>query len=417
VIAAQPQSHPAREHRAARYRVLLVSSHPVQYAVPTHRLMAQDSRFDLQVAYCSLQGAEPGVDPEFGVEVVWDVPLLEGYPWVQVPNKARRPSLQGFFGLVNPGLWPLIRTGHFDAAIVHTGYLRASFWIAVAAAKLSGAAVLFGTDATTLRPRTGAAWKGLVKRFLWPVIFRLADVVILPSAAGVELFRGLGFPDERLAMTPFVVDNDWWVQRSAMVDRAAVRAKWEIPADAPVVLFCAKLQPWKRPLDLVRAFARTALPQSYLVIAGDGPLRAELEAAARELGVADRVRFLGFVNQSSLAAVYTAADLFVLPSEYDACPAVICETMLCGCPAVISDQIRGRFDIVRHGGTGFVFPCGDIAALAAVLREALADPARLRTLGDAARRRMQTWSPRENVDSVVEAVARAVARTGRRERG
>jgi hypothetical protein len=63
-----------------KYRVLIVSSHPVRYAAPLYRLMAQHPKLDILVAYCSLQGAEKGVDPEFGVEVAWDVPLLEGYP-------------------------------------------------------------------------------------------------------------------------------------------------------------------------------------------------------------------------------------------------------------------------------------------------------------------------------------------------
>lgn len=79
--------------------------------------MAQHPRLNILVAYCSLQGAKPGVDPEFGVEVVWDIPLLEGYPWVEVPNKSPRPGLGRFFGLINPGLWELVGKGSFDAVV------------------------------------------------------------------------------------------------------------------------------------------------------------------------------------------------------------------------------------------------------------------------------------------------------------
>jgi len=73
--------------------------------------------------------------------------------------------------------------------------------------------------------------------------------------------------------------------------------------------------------------------------------------------------FLALSINPSFAAVYTSADLFVIPSGYDPCPVVVCEAMLCGLPVVLSDQIRGRFDLVRPGETGDIFPCGDINAL------------------------------------------------------
>src|SRR5271168_601617 len=73
-------------------RVLLIGTHPVQYSSPMFRLYANDPRLEIQVAYCSLQGAEAEFDRDFGVEVKWDVPLLEGYPWVEVPNRSWSPG-------------------------------------------------------------------------------------------------------------------------------------------------------------------------------------------------------------------------------------------------------------------------------------------------------------------------------------
>src|SRR5271170_6705183 len=140
-------------------RILLVSTHPVQYATPIFRLLAPDSRVEIQVAYCSMQGAEAQFDPDFGVPVKWDIPLLQGYPWVHLPNRLGEPKLGSFFGMFNPEIWPLIRRGNFDAVVLFTGYIYATFWLAVAAAKISGAAVLFGTDATSLQPRDRSKWK------------------------------------------------------------------------------------------------------------------------------------------------------------------------------------------------------------------------------------------------------------------
>src|SRR5713226_9736427 len=133
-----------------RYRVLLVASHPVQYQSPVFRRMAEHPRLNIQVAYCSLQGAEPTLDPGFGIELSWDVPLLEGYSWMNVPNRSRHPALNNFFGLVNPGLWRLVGSNKYDAVVVYTGYACFSFWIALAAAKFHRRALLFGTDAHVL---------------------------------------------------------------------------------------------------------------------------------------------------------------------------------------------------------------------------------------------------------------------------
>lgn len=391
-----------------KFRVLAVASHPVQYHAPIFRRLASSQQLSLQVAYCSLKGAEPNLDPDFGVIVEWDVPLLEGYDWVYVPN--RGAGSNSFFGLHNPALWKLIRQGGFAAILCFVGYVRFSFWIAYLAARTSNTAFLFGTDATNLSPRDGRSWKRLAKQVLWPRLFRLADQILAPSSAGVALMHSLGIPDERISLTPFVVDNDWWTKRAATIDRNAVRTSWGVSESQAVVLFCAKLQPWKRPLDLLHAFARAAVPDSILLFAGDGPLRQQLETEAYDLGIGARVRFLGFLNQSQLPAVYTSADLFVLPSDYDPCPAVVCEAMLCGCPVVLSDDIRGRFDLVQRGITGDVFSTGNVTDLVGVLTTLLSDRARLAQMRDNARRRMVTWSPHENVGATLAAIERAVSR-------
>src|SRR5437660_4316877 len=148
------------------YRILFVASHPVQYQAPLFRRMAKQSSLDLHVAYCTLRGAEAGHDPEFGASIQWDVPLLDGYSWTHVLN--RGSGKESFFGLRNPGLWKLIRTGNYDAVVSYVGYVRATFWIAFLAAKLSRAAFVFGTDAASLAPRDRGAWKIPVKKVFWP---------------------------------------------------------------------------------------------------------------------------------------------------------------------------------------------------------------------------------------------------------
>jgi glycosyltransferase involved in cell wall biosynthesis len=389
-----------------RFRVLSVASHPVQYSAPIFRLMALHPELDFHVAYCSLHGAEEAHDADFATAVKWDVPLLDGYAWTHVPN--RGSGSDSFFGLRNPALWSLIRNGHFDAVLCYTGYVRATFWIAYVAAKLAGTAFLFGTDARNLVSRADREWKRLAKRTIWPLLFRLADQVIVPSSGTRNLMLSLGIPDDRVTLTPYVVDNDWWTTRSAAVDRTSVRATWGAgPADT-IVLFCAKLQPWKRPIDLLRAFAKANLPNAILIFAGEGPLRPQLESEVTALGITQRVRFLGFVNQSQLPTVYTAADVMVLPSEYEPFAVVVNEAMCCGCPVVVSDRVGAAQDLIAPVQPELIFPCGDIGALASLLATLAADPISLERLGQRCLAHMQTWAPQRNISATIDAVERAI---------
>lgn len=399
---------PGRSGSPTRYRVLVVASHPVQYTSPLFRRMAQDPRFDLHVAYCSLRGAEPGIDPEFGATVQWDVPLLDGYCWTHVPN--RGSGAESFWGLRNPGLRQLIANGRFDAVLCYVGYVRASFWIAYRAARASGAAFLFGTDANSLEPRDGRRWKVTPKKYLWPRLFRLADQVIVPSTATRELMLSLGILDDRITLTPFVVDNDWWKEQAARADRGATRASWGVPADAFVVLSCAKLQPWKRPVDLLRAFAAAGVPRSYLAFAGEGPERARLEREANSLDILPRVRFLGFVNQTRLPSTYAAADVTVLPSEYEPFGVAVNESMCCGCPVIASNSVGAAKDLISPVTPDFVFPTQDVTALARILHRTISKPESLRAAGRAAREHMRAWTPERNVSATWEAVETAVLR-------
>jgi glycosyltransferase involved in cell wall biosynthesis len=392
----------------SRYRVLGVASHPVQYAAPIFRRMARHPQLDFQVAYCSLRGAENAHDPEFGTTVKWDLPLLEGYSWTQVPNRAA--GVRSFLGLRNPGIWKLIRSGNFDAVLCYTGYLHATFWISYLAAKVSGAAFLFGTDAVALTPRDGSRWKLAVKRLLWPVLFRMADQVIVPSSGSRDLMLSLGLPKDRVTLTPYVVDNDWWVAQSSRIDRAAVRASWGASADDTVILFCAKLQPWKRPFDLLRAFAKARLQKARLIFVGDGPLRPGLESEVVALGISDRVRFLGFLNQSQLPEVYKSADLMVLPSAYEPFAVVVNEAMCCGCPVMASDRVGAARDLIAPIAPDFVFRSGEVDVLAELLSRIVGDEDRLQKVSRDGLARMRSWGPDGNVNASVEAVREAVFR-------
>ena len=387
-----------------RLRVLAIASHPVQYMAPIFRRLSDVDSVELRVAYLSLRGAEAAFDADFATKVQWDIPLLDGYAWSQLS-----PS-----SFVGQGIWRFIRDGGFDAVVCFTGYVCLDFWIALLASRLSRAAFLFGTDSSSLGARDGRRWKVIVKKLLWPYLFGLANQVIVPSTNTKELMISLGIPEERVTLTPYTVDNDWWIQRSQKVDRADVRRSWDATENHFVVLFCAKLQSWKGPRDLMLAFAQAKVANGLLIIAGDGPLRAQLTAEALSLGIAPRVRFLGFVNQSQLPAIYTSSDVMVLPSNYEPSGVVVNEAMCCGCPVIASDRVGAARDLVAPVNEDFIYPHGDVDALSARLRKYSLEPMEMKRWRYAVTERMRTWSPAQNIAAIVEAIDAAVGRANTR---
>jgi glycosyltransferase involved in cell wall biosynthesis len=131
-------------------------------------------------------------------------------------------------------------------------------------------------------------------------------------------------------------------------------------------------------------------PRARLVLGGDGPLSEELALRAARLGVADQVAFPGRIPWDSVPDLLAAADIFVLPSvrdehgNIDGLPTVLLEAMACG-TAVVASELGGVPLVVEDGKTGLLAPPGDVAALSAAILSLARDPARRRSLGQAAR--------------------------------
>jgi glycosyltransferase involved in cell wall biosynthesis len=129
-------------------------------------------------------------------------------------------------------------------------------------------------------------------------------------------------------------------------------------------------------------------PETNCVFAGDGPMRNRLEQLSAELGLEERVRFLGAVSPARLAALYTGADLLVLPTFSETTSLVAFEAMACGTP-VLSTRVAGLPELVRDWQTGFLVKPGDVGQLAMAIRFLTADRKRLHRMGSEAQRRVR----------------------------
>ena len=179
---------------------------------------------------------------------------------------------------------------------------------------------------------------------------------------------------------------------------AAYRDQLGIAATAPVITVVANLRPIKRLHDLIEALARVrqALPAACLIVIGGihpgehAGYADELHELTRKLGLEKAVFFPGMARDAGDAIC--ASDVCVLPSESEGLANVLLEYAQYGRPSVCTDA-GGNPEVVLDGVTGFLYPVGDVAALAERLLQLLADPDRAREMGRAARQHVERHFP------------------------
>lgn len=398
-----------------KYRIAYLVTHPIQYQAPLLRRLSAEPDFDLTVFFQSDVSLRAYHDAGFGRSFQWDVPLLDGYRHEFLPAIARRDQVNGL-GPLSYGIASRLWHGRFDVLWVH-GYALWFNWVAICAAKAAGIAVLVRDEATPTSARRSPGRKAL-KRMFFTTLKRVCDGFLAIGTLNREYYLQNGIDPERIFLMPYCVDNDYFASlaRAAAPGLPALREELALAPDRPVILFASKFQRRKRAADLVDAFERLtagADPRRmpYLVLAGDGEARPELEARAAR--VADAVRFVGFRNQSELPAFFDLCDVFVLPSEHEPWGLVVNEAMSAGRAVVVSDQVGCGPDLVRDGVNGYIYRCGDVEGLADALRNVLQEPDRARAMGAASAEIIGGWNFERDIAGLRDAVEAVTASGGR----
>jgi glycosyltransferase involved in cell wall biosynthesis len=185
-------------------------------------------------------------------------------------------------------------------------------------------------------------------------------------------------------------------------ERRTARAALDLTPDAHVISTAGRLTAIKRHdlfLDTARLVAERDRRAVFLV-AGDGELRSALEQQARDGGIADRVRFLGW--RRDLDTLYAASDVFLLTSRNEGTPVALIESLAAAVPGVSTD-VGGVRDVIDSDRVGLVAPFGDARALADHVLALTSDPERRRRMGEAGR---QTVSARYGLDRLLDDVER-----------
>jgi glycosyltransferase involved in cell wall biosynthesis len=254
--------------------------------------------------------------------------------------------------------------------------------------------------AASLVPKLDVLVIGWFGGFYEPANFPRCSHFVGVTPGIVEHMIARGVPKARAHYVPTFPS----IEAGEPVDRVALAT----PASATALLTLSRLHE-KKGLDvLLRALAE--LPDCVAWIAGDGPLEADLRALAAKLGVAGRVRFLGW--RSDRGALLAAADICVLPSRWEPFGTVMLEAWAAGTPLVAAAS-QGPSSLIEDGGNGLLVAVDDAAALAAAVRRLMADAALKAHLIDRGRADYQQGFTREAVTERMIALYRQLIAEGR----
>jgi glycosyltransferase involved in cell wall biosynthesis len=214
--------------------------------------------------------------------------------------------------------------------------------------------------------------------------YRRCDYLIGNTPGIVAEAIAQGWPSDRIRMISNFTEP--------ITDTAAAEDDFGIEPGIPVLCALGRFDPWKGFDTLIEALAR--VEGAVLLLAGQGEGEAHLRDLAQRCGVADRVRFLGWLDDR--AALFRRADLCVVPSHHEPLGNVILEAWSAGCP-VVAAASEGPSWLIESGRTGMLVPPADVGALADALKAALAAPEVRRKWADEGRRR---WECQFTVDCI-----------------
>jgi glycosyltransferase involved in cell wall biosynthesis len=277
-------------------------------------------------------------------------------------------------------LGKLIREHSITAVhICYFDYFSAIAWMA----RIHGVKTII-YEAVNSGAFTARSWKKFLLQLRTAVMTRpLTRVIAISDFVKLQLIAS-GIPAEKIDVRYLGIDHDRFVPDTEAARR--LRSQFAIDSDEVILTTVSFLNPFKNPHVIIKAcglMARQKIP-FRLFVAGDGPLRQELELLSRTLDIADRVHWLGHVADPR--ELLQGSDIFTLASTGEAFGLVLTEAMACGLP-VVATRSGGIVEIVEDQVTGLLVPPHNHEALAGAFKQLIQNPELKRTMGEKGRSR------------------------------
>jgi glycosyltransferase involved in cell wall biosynthesis len=339
------------------------------------------------------------MDKDFGVNVSWDVPMLEGYE-----NRfLQRDGFKGDKFRFKPfDAKKKLSEGNFDSILIQ-GYVHSFERKVVESAKALGLQTILRAEFTDVGYRRGLLKSTARNLYLRWFYKKIDSFCYIGENARLHL-KKRNIAEDNLFFSPYSIDSQLFEIQKQTYNRSDSRKELGLGREDFVFIFTGKLIKRKGVLDLAEALSNIKnIKNISLIMVGDGPLRDTFESKVRPL-LQDKLIMAGFVNQSRIGFYYRAADAFLLPAEYDTWGLVVNEAMQFALPVIVSEKVGCHKDLVFENTTGYVFSVNNPVALAEKIEKMAHDPVKSKKMGQSAVKLIEKYSTQSAVEGIVEAL-------------
>jgi len=359
-------------------KLAIVLTHPIQYYAPIFELLNGEGKLDLKVFYTFSQREKDFSDKDFGTNVQWDIPLLEGYTYTFVKNTASKPGLERYYGIQCPSLITEIEMWGATHVLFFGWNYHAHF---KAMRHFKGKIpVLFRGDSTLLdydiksfktlvssiktSPLTSqlsnikSYTKYIIRKWVLSHIYHYVDKAFYVGTNNKAYFKAYGLQEQQLIFAPHAIDNQRFFddeQKQYEQKATAWRKQLGINETDTVLLYAGKFEPRKNLLSFINTFKALNNTGLKLVLLGNGPLENSINENTVNC---ENIIRLPFQNQSNMPIVYRIADYYCLPSQSETWGLAVNEAMACGRPVIVSDKVGCAIDLINPTN-GLVFEAGN----------------------------------------------------------
>lgn len=351
-------------------KLAIITTHPIQYNAPWFQLLAKRNSVAIKVFYTWSQAENAVKDHTFGKEIIWDIPLLEGYDYEFVENISKKPGSHHFSGIDCPTLIARIKTFEPNALLFFGWNLKSHL---LAIHYFNGRIPVWFRGDSTLLDET-KNFKTLFRRMILKKIYSYVDKVFYVGKASKAYFLKHDLLPIQLIYAPHAIDNQRF-DKNTTIDYDAKASQWRhelgYKDEDLVVVFAGKFEDKKQPEFLIQAFEKANEYREKpikLLLVGNGPLEKYL----KEISHKNRhIKFLPFQNQTQMPLVYRLGAILCLPSKGpgESWGLVVNEAMASGKPVIVSDKVGCAEDLIKHQINGYCFRSDKQDDLIEILRE------------------------------------------------